>query len=64
MQQAGGAIGDDVDPACQADPFAPSGVTATQILVHHEEFAAYTRKLELLQRRWVNYSAALQGDAK
>lgn len=64
VQQAGATVEGDVDPACEADPFAPSGVTATQILEHHEEFSAYTRKLEQLQLRWVVYSDELQGDNK
>lgn len=64
VQQTGAAISDTADPACQADPFAPSGVTATQILEHHEEFAAYALKLEQLIQRWADYSDALQGEGK
>jgi hypothetical protein len=34
------------NPACAADPFGPSGVSAERILVHHEEYGSYCRKLE------------------
>lgn len=34
------------NPACAADPFGSSGVSAERILVHHEEYGGYCRKLE------------------
>lgn len=34
------------NPSCAADAFVPSGVSAERILVHHEEYGGYCRKLE------------------
>jgi hypothetical protein len=43
---AGPDTGGVENPACAADAFVPSGVSAERILVHHEEYGGYCRKLE------------------
>jgi hypothetical protein len=43
---AGADSGGAENPACAADPFSPSGVSAERILAHHEEYGGYCRKLE------------------
>lgn len=39
-------IGGDAGVTCAADPFGRNEVSATDILVHHQEYGAYCRKLE------------------
>ena len=63
VQEAGATIAGDADTTCEADPFVPSGVTAEQILLHHEEFGAYTVKLEERLQRWADYADQQQGTA-
>jgi hypothetical protein len=46
MPEAGAAASGIESPSCAADPFGPSSVTGEQILVHHEEYGGYCRKLE------------------
>lgn len=46
MSGTDAAVSGDEDPSCTADPFSRSAVTAERILVHHEDYAAYCRKLE------------------
>jgi hypothetical protein len=43
---AGTDTGGTENPACAADAFVPSGVSAERILAHHEEYGGYCRKLE------------------
>lgn len=43
---AGAAVGGIESPSCAADAFGPSAVIGSGILVHHEQYAAYCRKLE------------------
>lgn len=40
------AVGGDAAAACAADAFSPSYVSAERILIHHEEYGGYCRKLE------------------
>ncbi len=49
------------DPACQADPFSPSGTSAESILNHHIEYAAYTAKLDAQLTAVLNYFEFLKG---
>jgi len=43
---AAAAAGGDAAATCAADPFAASGVSAEQILRHHDDYGAYCQNLE------------------
>ena len=60
LPQAGTAIDRTEDPACQADPFTVSAITAEQILIHHEEYGAYTQSLEQQINRLLDYENEIQ----
>jgi hypothetical protein len=57
---AAGASGTE-DPSCAADPFGPSAVSAERILLHHEEYGAYCRKLEEQRDRLIGHIEFIEG---
>lgn len=48
------------EEACKADAFAPSGVTAEEILRHHAEYGGYCRKLEQQIDRLVDHIECIE----
>lgn len=62
MPAPGAAAGRAASEACQADPFGASRVDAVDILGHHEDYAAYCRKLDQQVDRLLNYIDSAQGD--
>jgi hypothetical protein len=46
LSGAGAVVRGDENPSCAADAFGRSEVTGERILAHHEDYAAYCRKLE------------------
>lgn len=57
------AVSGDAAATCAADPFAPSDVGAREILVHHEEYGGYCRKLEKQVNVLLDHIDFLEGRA-
>lgn len=64
MSGSGAGVGGTQNPSCATDPFGRSAVTGERILIHHEEYGGYCRKLEEQVNHLIDHLDFIEGNGK